>query len=233
MKLAIMQPYLFPYLGYYQLAYAVEKFVFYDDVNFIKKGWINRNNILVNKKKHLFTVPLQEISQHKKISEILLHPELFPIWEKKWKITLQQAYKKAPYFKNIFPLIEETLAAKTTISELAKSSIINVIDYLELNTEFILSSNIYDNKSLNGQDRILSICDKEKAKIYINPSGGKELYDKNLFKDKGIDLYFIESNLSTYKQFDNEFIAGLSIIDILMFNSKENINKLLLEHTLK
>ena len=72
MKLAIMQPYLFPYLGYFQLIAAVDKFVFYDDVNFIKNGWINRNRLLISGKVNYITIPLSGASSFLKINQVLV-----------------------------------------------------------------------------------------------------------------------------------------------------------------
>lgn len=217
MKLAIMQPYLLPYIGYFQLIKAADKFVVYDDVNFINKGWINRNNILVSGKAHLFTVPLTNASQNKLILEVEISKEP---WQKKLLRTLQQSYQKAPFYPTVFPILENIINYKTqNISELAVFSITEIARYLSIDTDIILSSKIYENEYLKSQERILDICKKEGATTYINPIGGMELYDKELFKNSGIDLFFIKSQSVEYPQFQNNFVPWLSIIDVLMHNS--------------
>ena len=226
MTLAIMQPYLFPYIGYFQLVKAVEKFIIYDDVAFIKQGWINRNTILVNKQRHSFFVPVKAISSFKKISETEI--DYKSDWTKKTLLTLEQSYKKAPYFNDFFPVMETVFKSKkNTISEMAIDSIIHVSNYLELTTTFEQSSIIYNNQALKGKERVIDICLKEKAKHYINPIGGQELYSKEEFLSHNICLNFLKTQSISYKQFNNEFIPWLSIIDVLMFNSKEEARALL------
>jgi hypothetical protein len=231
MTIAIMQPYIFPYIGYFQLINAVDKFIIYDDVNFINKGWINRNRILVSGQPHLFTIPLKNASQNKLINEVeLLQSEP---WQKKLLKTIQQSYQKAPNYRTVFPLIEEIVNfPANSISELAIFGLGRICDYLEITTEIVPSSTIYDNSSLKAQDRILNICEQEKASHYINPIGGMELYSKEKFQEAGIKLNFIRSTDVSYTQFKNAFVPWLSIIDILMFNDLENINDLLQEYEL-
>jgi hypothetical protein len=225
MKLAIMQPYLLPYIGYFQLIKAVDRFVVYDDVNFINKGWINRNNILVSGKAHLFTVPLTNASQNKLIHEVEISNEP---WQKKLLRTFQQSYQKAPFYPTVFPILESIINYKTqNISELAVFSITEITRYLGIETQIIVSSKIYVNEYLKSQERILDICKKEGATTYINPIGGKELYNKELFKDSGIDLFFIKSQAIEYPQFQNNFIPWLSIVDVLMHNSPSSTHKFL------
>jgi hypothetical protein len=234
MKLAIMQPYLFPYIGYFQLLAAVDKFVIYDDVNFIKGGWINRNNILINKKSNLFTVPLNKASSYTLINETKINLKFYNIWKVKFLRSLEQSYKKAPHFTEVYNLIENVLEIKENdlISELAVNSIKEVSKYLQLGTEICETSEIYNNKTKSGQERVLDICGIEKASQYINPIGGIELYSKNTFKEKGIMLNFIKSKPIIYAQFDNDFSPWLSIIDVLMFNSINEVNKMINQYEL-
>ena len=222
MKLAIMQPYLFPYIGYFQLIYAADKFVVFDDVYYINKGWINRNNILINGVSNLFTVPLKEASQNKLINEVYICEDLK--WRSKLLKTIELSYKKAPFFKEVFPLIEK--AFNLNIEKIAafNTEIIKTIcSFLEIRTEIVSSSSIYNNSTKKGQDRILDICLKESASYYINPIGGVELYSNAIFQENKIELRFIKSKSITYKQFENKFIPGLSIIDVLMFNKQSDI----------
>lgn len=224
MKLAIMQPYLFPYLGYFQLIEAVDKFVIYDDVAFIKQGWINRNNILINDRKYPFTIPLLHASSFKKINETIISERPFN-WDKKLLNTFRQAYKKAPYFKDVFPVIEKTFANTPgkTISSICFDGIKEVTQYLSCKTVIVPSSSVYNNQQIHSVERILDICKKEQITEYVNVLAGINLYEKQFFSENKITLQFIKSNPEKYQQYGNQFIDGLSIIDVLMFNSAEKI----------
>lgn len=231
MTIAIMQPYIFPYIGYFQLIKAVDKFVIYDDVNFINKGWINRNRILVGGKEHLFTIPLKDASQNKLIFEVELS-ESEP-WRKKMLKTIQQSYQKAPNYSTVFPIVEEVVNFDApTICELSVHSLKRICSYLSIGTEIVSTSRLYSNTDLKAQERILDICKKENAQHYINPVGGMELYERSKFSTQGVLLNFIKSTASSYPQFKNAFVPWLSIIDILMFNDLESINTLLEEYEL-
>lgn len=231
MKLAIMQPYFFPYIGYFQLIAAVDKFVIYDDVNYIKRGWINRNRILLNGTPYTFTIPVLKASQNVSISEIRINPETK--WRKKLLVSIEHAYKNAPYFSDVFPLIETAVYHDcASIGTYALQSLKAVVEYLGLNTEIVDSSSIYSNKELKGSNRILDICLKEKATTYINPPGGAELYDSNEFENAGIKLHFIHTEKVKYDQFNEAFTENLSMIDVLMFNSPLEIKELLKEYRL-
>ncbi|QRR03733.1 WbqC family protein [Dyadobacter sandarakinus] len=224
MTIAIMQPYLFPYIGYYQLIQAADKFIVYDDVNFINKGWINRNNILVGGKPHLFTIPLKDASQNKLIREVELATD--PGWKKKLLKTLVQSYQKAPYFQNVFDMIEEIVNLDVlTISEMAVQGLKKTCAYMQIGTEITPSTTIYGNSHLKGQERILDICRQEQATHYINPAGGTELYDKERFAEESIQLSFLKSTESPYPQLKNAFVPWLSVIDVLMFNAPEQIGE--------
>lgn len=224
MTIAIMQPYIFPYIGYFQLINAVDKFIIYDDVNYINKGWINRNNILVSGQGHLFTIPLKDASQNKLINEVELSKN--DPWQKKFLKTIQQSYQKAPYYQKVFVLIEEIVNLDVqTVYELTLNALTRTCAFMEINTEIVPSSSIYNNTNLKGQERILDICKQENASHYINPIGGIELYDKSKFEKEGIRLDFIKSVSSPYTQFKNAFVPWLSVIDVLMFNSPDDIRQ--------
>ena len=222
MKLAIMQPYFFPYIGYFQLIQCVDKFVVYDDVNYIKKGWINRNRILVNGVPTLITIPVKNASQNRLINETALASDRG--WIPKFLKTLEQAYKKAPFFPAVFPNIEAILQADyANIAELNVATIRFVCSYLGLQTTLVSNSGGYANKHLKGQHRILDICLHESATTYINPIGGMELYDHALFEQHQVTLYFIKPAPTPYSQFGNEFQANLSMLDCLMFLDKTEL----------
>lgn len=223
MKLAIMQPYFFPYLGYFQLIKAVDKFVIYDDVNFIKQGWINRNYILLNCKPTRITIPLQHASSFQTIFETKLSSTVE--WRAKLLKTLYQAYGQAPYFNDVFNRIELVIQQRcTSISDLALASIRMVLEYLELSVDIQPTSIHYQNCHLKGQNRILDICRQEGCKSYLNLSGGRALYDAQAFNNADIDLRFIQCKELQYPQFGCTFIPNLSILDVLMFNEKSQVN---------
>lgn len=231
-KISIMQPYLFPYLPYFQLINLVDKFVFYDDVNFIKGGWINRNNILNKNESLLITFPCKGISSSKKINEIELDYSRKQI-EKKLK-TISQSYSKAPFFKSVFPIIRSVFENKhNKIASAAIESILLVSNYLNIDTEFIISSkSSYHYSSEDRNEKIYSICNIENCRHYINPIGGMELYEKGDFQLRNLKLSFLKSDKIEYPQFVEGFISNLSIIDVLMFNDKEEVSKLLEKYKL-
>lgn len=228
MRVAIMQPYLFPYIGYFQLINAVDTFVIYDDVNYINRGWINRNNILINNEKKLFTISLKEASQNKLINEIEICDDF-----QKFLKTLRLNYSKAPFLDDVYPLIEKiTSFENKRLSDFTLNSLIEIILYLNIKKEFILSSNLLKKNFLKGQDKIINICETLNATTYVNAIGGNELYNKDIFLKHNIKLLFIKTELISYKQFNNEFVPWLSIIDLLMFNSKEKIKSMLNQYEL-
>lgn len=231
MRVGVMQPYLFPYIGYFQLINAVDKFVVLDDVNYINKGWINRNNILINGKSNLFTIPLKEASQNKLIREIEILNE--QKWKDKLFRTIEQNYKKSPNYHLFSPCLFEILYFESAnLSEYIYFSLCKINEYLGIQTIMIPSSARYNNGDLKAQTKILDICIKESADTYINPIGGVDLYDKDEFKKNNVELLFLKSNPIQYEQFNNEFVPWLSIIDIIMFNSKDRIKELLEDYTL-
>ena len=233
MKLAIMQPYFMPYIGYFQLINTVDKFIFYDDVTFIKQGWINRNQILINNQAKMFCIPLSNASSHVLIKDVLISESAYQKWKKSFLNSIFFSYKKAKNYSKINNLIEKILEKKPEkISELAIKSVIEVAQYLNLKTEFEICSDVYSNTYLSGQNRVLDICRREKATTYINPFGGMELYSQSIFYEKNIELFFIKANKSIYPQFSEEFVPFLSIIDVLMFNDIHDIHEQLDNFTL-
>ena len=231
MRLAIMQPYFLPYIGYLQLMNAVDKFVLYDDVNYINKGWINRNRVLVNGQEYLFTIPLKDASQNKLINEIYLSND--PKWRGKLLKTLEQAYKKAPFYLTAFAVTEKIINLDAEkVSDWIAAGFGVLANCLEIQTEIVPSSDIYQNTHLKAQERIMDICQQEKAQHYINPIGGVELYDKKVFEEAGMRLNFIKSKPIVYPQFKNEFVPWLSIVDIMMFNDVSTIKGFLNDYEL-
>jgi hypothetical protein len=230
MKLAIMQPYIFPYIGYFQLISAVDKFVILDDVNFIMRGWINRNRILVNGKDHLFTIPLKKASQNKLIFECEL---VEGNWNAKFLKTIEICYNKAPFYSDCFGVISSILStSENNLSKLLSFQLKEICNYLNIKTEIVDSSRLYSNRHLKAQEKIIDICNKESADNYYNAIGGKELYDLEEFKKNNIKLRFLRTRPQKYFQFNNDFLPFLSIIDIMMFNDKDTISGFLNEYEL-
>jgi len=225
-KLAIMQPYFFPYLGFFQLMAKADKFVLYDDVNFINRGWINRNRIKLNGAAHLITVPLHDASQNKLICEIQISQDA--VWKKKMLKTIAQAYARAGCFDPAFRLVEEIIAYPSNdLAAFLRNSLFKLRDYLGIETEIVESSRTYGNASLNGEARIVDICVREHAGVYINAIGGMDLYARNEFADKGLELYFVKPTLDRYAQDKTEFLPGLSIIDVIMHNDRPALRNML------
>lgn len=220
MKLGIMQPYFLPYIGYWQLINAVDKYVIYDDVQFIKGGWINRNNILINGQKQLFNLLLSGASPNKLINEIIVQDN-----QTKLIRTIELNYKKAPMFQQVFPLFLHIMEhSDKNLAKFIGNSIVEISKYLSIETEFIYSSTLDKDNNLRAQDKVLDICKMLNANKYINAIGGADLYTKDDFNKVGIELSFLETKIEPYKQFKNEFVPYLSILDVLMFNDVESIN---------
>lgn len=233
MKTAIMQPYLFPYIGYWQLINAVDFFVILDDVKFIKRGYINRNSILINGHSYLFSIPVKNASQNRLIKDT----ELFFCEKEKTKFLrkIENAYCKAPYFREVKLLLEKIIWNDTTdLTEYITYSIKEIMDYLNIQTIVIRSSSLHKDEFLVGQERIIEICQCLHTDNYINLSGGKKLYQGDRFKEYGLRLHFLNTRFDkvNYQQFNNDFVNRLSIIDILMFNSVSKVRNFLEEYEL-
>jgi hypothetical protein len=226
--IAIMQPYFLPYIGYFQLMASVDKFVVFDDVNFINRGWINRNRLLLNGVAHTFTVPLRGASQNRLICEIELVDE--QSWRDKLMRTIRQAYAKAPCYAQVSTLLENVINYPSIrLDEFLLNSLREIVRYLSLEVEIVSTSRIYNNAHLKGQERILDICRQERADIYINPIGGIDLYDRTHFSNQGLPLYFLRSRPISYVQGKGEHVAWLSIMDVLMFNEPVAVRRLFAE----
>lgn len=227
MKVAIMQPYLFPYIGYFQLINAVDEFIVYDNIEFTKKGWINRNRILVNGKDAYISFPLKKDSDYLNVNERYLSDN-WPDERKKLLNKITELYRKGPHFKMAMPIIENAfLCGDSNLFQFILHTIKVLIQYLQIKTPLIISSTIDIAHSLKAENKVLEICKQRGADIYINPIGGIELYKKATFKNHGIDLFFLKTENIIYPQFNNTFIPFLSIIDVMMFNSANEIKNYL------
>ena len=225
--IAVMQPYLFPYIGYFQLLKAVDIFVVFDNVNFIKRGWINRNRILSNGEDRLFTLPLLKASQNKLISEITISTA-YSNWANKFLRSLNMSYSKAFFYNETMLLVESILAFESSsMSSYLVNCLKEVSLHLGISTQFELASQLNCGEVLKGGRKIQAICEAFRADRYINPIGGIELYQPSDFSQKGIQLSFLKSHEISYSQNTDQHIPWLSIIDVLMWNGKENTSQLL------
>ena len=228
MTLGIMQPYFMPYIGYWQLMAAVDKYVVYDDVNYIKGGGVSRNNILMNGQSHMFTITLNGASPNKHFNEIEVRDDFV-----KFRKMLQSCYVKAPHYAEVMRELEKVFTYENkNLGMFLYHSYQVVLDYLEIETDLILSSQIEKDNSLKAEQKVKHICHLLGADTYYNAIGGQELYDKNDFYDDGIALKFLRTSEYSYQQYKNDFVPNLSIIDVLMFNGKEGTKQLLNEYTL-
>lgn len=223
-----MQPYFFPYIGYFQLIRAVDTFVIYDDVNYIKQGWINRNRILMNGKDHIITMQLKRASSFKKINEIEIigdHDRLISV--------IRHAYTRAPFFNEVFPMVSNLLLySEKNLAGYLVHLIESLVGHLEIEVNLLVSSQIQKDAALKGEEKVLDICQRLGASSYINAIGGQELYSRTNFKRNRLKLNFIETRPIDYKQFNHPFVAWLSIIDVMMFNAKKDIVKMLDKYVL-
>jgi len=228
MRLAIMQPYFFPYIGYFQLIQAADAFVVYDDVNFIKGGWINRNFILVQGDRARITLQLKGASPNVLINQIEVGGN-----GRKLLKSIEQAYSRAPQYLRVFPIIEDILTCdKKNLALYLSHGLQRICSYLGLFPNWYMSSQINKDNDLRGQKKVLAICEQLGSTHYINMPGGKALYDRETFVSHDIQLSFIQQKPLSYRQFGKEFVPNLSIIDVMMFNDQESCAQLLQEYSL-
>lgn len=227
MKLAIMQPYFLPYIGYFQLIAAVDVFVVYDNIQFTKKGWIHRNRILSQGDSKLFTIPLKKDSDYLDIRQRIISAD-FKTFKDKLLRSLKNDYQNAPYFKSTYTLLENLLNYNDlNLFQFIYNSIVQICKTLNIRTEIVISSSLPIDHALTSQHKVIEICKHLKATHYLNTIGGLELYQKKDFLNEHIHLHFIKSQDIIYKQFQDTFVPWLSILDVMMFNTKEEITDML------
>jgi hypothetical protein len=223
MRLAIMQPYFLPYIGYWQLIAAVDTFVIYDNIKYTKKGWINRNRFLRNGVEDTFSLPLRKDSDFLDVNQRFLADS----YDREDLLNrFREAYRKAPEFSSVVPLLEQIIRnPAANLFEYILGSIRSACEFLEITTPLVVSSTIDCDHSLKSAERVQAICKALGADTYVNPIGGMELYSKDDFARNGIDLKFLKALPFEYEQGGNAFVPWLSILDVLMFNSKTVIKK--------
>lgn len=228
MKVALMQPYFFPYLGYYQLINSVDEFVVFDNAQYVRRSWMNRNRILNEHKESSFmTVPVSKAPRETKIKDIIINNHTN--WQEKifHKLII---YKNAPYYPHVVDFLNECLInSNTNLSEFNTILLKKTCTLLSIKTEItILSKKFPTIESANMADEWgIKVSKALDATIYINAIGGKDIYCQQKYQDNGLGIKFIKPNLSSYKQFDKKFVPGLSIIDVMMFNDLNTIKDML------
>ncbi len=228
-----MQPYFFPYIGYFQLIKYVDKMVIYDEIEYTKQSWINRNQILLNHQAHFFSIGIQKASDYLPINQRKLSEQFLKKGSKKILAQIENAYRKAPFFKSTFELVKECFyCVHTNLFEYIFFSIQQVCQYLEIQTPLIISSNLDFDNGLKREQKVIAIVQSIDGKKYINPIGGKDLYDSEDFLKEEIRLYFLKTQPIVYPQFGKTFQAFLSIIDVLMFNPLERVQHFLNQFSL-
>ncbi len=232
MKLGLMQPYFMPYIGYWQRIYAVDQHIIYDDVNYIKGGWMNRNKILLAGQPHIFSMNLNGASPNKLINEVEVNSN--SLLQIKMLRTLEQAYKKASYYQDAMACLEPIICnPETNLAKYLEFQIREICKYMGVTTEILMSSDINKDNTLKGQDKVIEICKRQGASVYYNAHTGMELYSKKDFQNEGLELKFIKDGATVqYQQITGEFVPSMSIIDVLMNCSKEEITHLLNDYVL-
>ncbi|PKV43511.1 WbqC-like protein [Janthinobacterium sp. 61] len=224
--IAVMQPYFLPYLGYFQLIAAVEKFVVLDDAAYMKQGWINRNRILLNGAPHLFTVPVNGASPHRRICDLQVATQ--PAWRDKLLSSVHHAYARAPHYRTAAALLERIVHfSSTQLDAFLLNSLRETMDYLSLDTELVPTSRKYGNSAMHGEERVLDICRQEGASRYLNAVGGMLLYQHETFRQHKIQLQFLTMQKTCYPQGKHEHVGMLSILDVIMYNCPDTTHSLL------
>lgn len=230
---AVMQPYVFPYLGYFSLVQACDDFVFYDDVQHVTRGWVHRNRILLNGAAHTFTVPLSGSSQNVRIDE--LHTHDFATFRRHFVRQLECAYRRAPCFATTMELVLDVLDLNDPgIAELAMRSVERVSAAIGLERRFLRASRDFAaTRSAGRAERLVAITRRLGRRRYVNAPGGMALYDKADFEHEGLTLQFVQPRLPAYPQLGGRpFVPGLSVIDALMHNPPEHVAELVAAYDL-
>lgn len=229
---AIMQPYFFPYIGYFQLIAASDMFVIHDDVQYIKGGWINRNRILVNNQPAWIVLPVEAAIHSLAINQrrYVLNPSSL----RKILRQIEGAYRCAPGFERVYETVNRILGFADSNVAAFNANLLRVLSSeMGIGTRMILSSEIQKDQNLRAQDRVLAICNATAAKRYINLPGGADLYEPEEFSRRGIELQFLRSRARPYQQFGAPHVSTLSILDVMMFNNAATVSSFLKEFELR
>ncbi len=235
MKLAIMQPYFFPYLGYFSLIKNTSFFVVFDNVQFIRHGWIDRNRILKPLDDWQYIkVPISKHNRETLIKDIKIKNDID--WVNRIISQVEHYKKKAPYYSVVVDILKQMERYKgESIVDVNINALSLVCNYLSIGFKYEISSNLKIDwsKITTPDDWALEISKYYNASEYYNPPGGKDIFDGNKYRENGVELKFLSINLVEYNQNREVFEPGLSIIDVMMFNSPEKIKEMLDNYNLE
>lgn len=222
-----MQPYFLPYIGYWQLMATVDRFVVYDNIQYTKKGWINRNRFLRDGSDAYFTVPLKKASDYLNVSE----RELADDFDRdKLLRSLAGSYRRAPHFDTVFPVVERIVQAPMmNLFAFLQNGLAEMAGFLEIRTPMVASSTLDIDHTLHSANKVLALCRAMAADRYLNPIGGQALYSQAAFAAHSIRLEFLRTRPIEYSQGSGAFVPNLSIVDVLMFNSRDTVRAMLTE----
>ena len=227
----IMQPYFFPYLGYFQLIHAADVFVAYDEVQYMLGGWVNRNRVLSDHRPLWFTLPVARDAIERPISARRYADSDGRVRARLLR-TLQN-YRRAPHFDAAMAVIEPLLANPEENVAAYNLHLLRALSaHLGIGTRILSASDLPSFADLRGENRVIALCQALGADTYVNSIGGVSLYSREAFARAGIELKFLRSEAGPYPQFGREHVASLSIIDVLMFNDAASISRMLDQYTL-
>jgi hypothetical protein len=230
--ISMMQPYLFPYLGYFQLINAADIFVLGDDLQYTKESWINRNRILSGSEPKLISFPLRKDHFNARINERVFSPDFAQEKERLLRV-IANAYCKAPQRKQVMALLEEIFKSdEMNMAKFAESSLKSICEYLGIRTPMVTASSLGLERDIDKQDRVIATARMFESSICINPIGGVELYDPSYFHDHHITLKFHRMHEISYSQGKHPFVPSLSIIDVIMFNDISAVRDMLTQFSL-
>lgn len=216
LSVAVMQPYFLPYIGYFQLIHAADLFVVYDNAKYTKKGWINRNRILVNRQPAYITLPLLKASDHSDIVDRQLAPNFMGDLQKLLR-RVENAYAWSDYRDEGLEVLMKVLNCHhANLFDFLLHSIVTLTQVLRIQKPILRSSELAIDHNLKGQERVLAICKQLGASRYINPIGGAGLYSNDLFDKNGIELLIHEMSPFSYNQGSGAFVSHLSVIDSIL-----------------
>jgi hypothetical protein len=226
MVVAVMQPYFFPYIGYFQLMAACDVFVVLDDVQYIRGGWVNRNRILVNGGPQWITMPVAKADRHHAINKRNYLPD--DRLARRLRPRIVGAYRGAPFFDDTMQVVDAVLGCgEANVAAFNTHLLRCVARRLGVDTPVRLASAISRPESLGGQEMVLDLCKRLGASSYVNPIGGLQLYDPARFSQESLTLRFLRSCAPAYPQFRAAPVQALSIIDVMMFNDIEAVRHML------
>lgn len=218
-----MQPYFFPYIGYFQLMKAVETFIMLDDAQYVERSWMNRNRINLNDRPAWITMPVRNASRDLAINQrFYMLADGIPVINRK----IQAAYSKSPFFADISAMLAGIFEyADANVARFNSNLLISVGRALDLHCQVHFASEFDNPLHFRGEARILDLCQRLGVTHYVNAIGGTSLYQNESFRSVGIRLSFIRTR--TVPQQAPIDIGHLSIIHDMMQTGTECTRELL------